>query len=78
MGSTIKENRFTTRNMELLMNTKGYINIRKHFVEEIEAVNSLLIERDEEIEKLKKEVARLKASNKRWYNIYKDLRKEKS
>ena len=58
------------------MNTKGYINIRKHFVEEIEAVNSLLIERDEEIEKLKKEVARLKASNKRWYNIYKDLRKE--
>ena len=76
MGSTIKENRFTTRNMELLMNTKGYINIRKHFVEEIEAVNSLLIERDEEIEKLKKEVARLKASNKRWYNIYKDLRKE--
>ena len=39
------------------MNTKGYINIRKHFVEEIEAVNSLLIERDEEIEKLKKEVA---------------------
>ena len=60
------------------MNTKGYINIRKHFVEKIEAVNSLLIERDEEIEKLKKEVARLKASNKRWYNIYKDLRKEKS
>ena len=60
------------------MNIKGYINIRKHFVEEIEAVNSLLIERDEEIEKLKKEVARLKASNKRWYNIYKDLRKEKS
>ena len=58
------------------MNIKGYINIRKHFVEEIEAVNSLLIERDEEIEKLKKEVARLKASNKRWYNIYKDLRKE--
>ena len=76
MGSAIKENRFTTRDMELLMNTKGYINIRKHFVEEIEAVNSLLIERDEEIEKLKKEVARLKASNKRWYNIYKDLRKE--
>ena len=58
------------------MNTKGYINIRKHFVEENEAMNSLLIERDEEIEKLKKEVARLKASNKRWYNIYKDLRKE--
>ena len=76
MGSAIKENRFTTRDMELLMNTKGYINIRKHFVEEIDAVNSLLIERDEEIEKLKKEVARLKASNKRWYNIYKDLRKE--
>ena len=42
------------------------------------AMNSLLIERDEEIEKLKKEVARLKASNKRLYNIYKDLKKEKS
>ena len=47
-------------------------------LKENEAMNSLLIERDEEIEKLKKEVARLKASNKRWYNIYKDLRKEKS
>ena len=46
-------------------------------LKENEAMNSLLIERDEEIEKLKKEVARLKASNKRWYNIYKDLRKEK-
>ena len=45
-------------------------------LKENEAMNSLLIERDEEIEKLKKEVARLKASNKRWYNIYKDLRKE--
>ena len=45
-------------------------------LDENEAMNSLLIERDEEIEKLKKEVARLKASNKRWYNIYKDLRKE--
>ncbi len=44
-------------------------------LKENEAMNSLLIERDEEIEKLKKEVARLKASNKRWYNIYKDLRK---
>ena len=43
--------------------------------DENEAMNNLLIERDEEIEKLKKEVARLKASNKRWYNIYKDLRK---
>ena len=68
MGSTIKENRFTTRNMELLMN--------ELILKENEAMNSLLIERDEEIEKLKKEVARLKASNKRWYNIYKDLRKE--
>ena len=67
MGSAIKENRFTTRNMELLMN--------ELILKENEAMNSLLIERDEEIEKLKKEVARLKASNKRWYNIYKDLRK---
>lgn len=68
MGSAIEENRFTTRNMELLMN--------EFILKENEAMNSLLIERDEEIEKLKKEVARLKASNKRWYNIYKDLRKE--
>ena len=68
MGSAIEENRFTTRNMELLMN--------ELILKENEAMNSLLIERDEEIEKLKKEVARLKASNKRWYNIYKDLRKE--
>jgi predicted nuclease with TOPRIM domain len=68
MGSIIKEKRFTTRNMELLMN--------ELILKENEAMNSLLIERDEEIEKLKKEVARLKASNKRWYNIYKDLRKE--
>ena len=45
-------------------------------LDENEAMNSLLIERDEEIERLKKEVARLKASNKRWYKIYKDLRKE--
>mgnify|MGYP003131794718 CR=1 FL=1 len=59
--------------MELLM---SYINPRyTQMKEENDAMNSLLIERDEEIEKLKKEVARLKASNKRWYNIYKDLRK---
>ena len=45
-------------------------------LDENAAMNSLLIERDEEIERLKKEVARLKASNKRWYKIYKDLRKE--
>jgi len=45
-------------------------------LDENEAMNSLLIERDEEIERLKKEVARLKTSNKRWYKIYKDLRKE--
>ena len=45
-------------------------------LDENEAMNSLLIERDEEIERLKKEVARLKASNKRWYKIYKDLRNE--
>ena len=38
-------------------------------LDENEAMNSLLIERDEEIERLKKEVARLKASNKRWYKI---------
>ena len=50
--------------------------VKKLMRDENEAMNSLLIERDEEIEKLKKEVARLKASNKRWYNIYKDLRKE--
>lgn len=68
MGSAIKENRFTIRNMELLMD--------ELILKENEAMNSLLIERDEEIEKLKKEVSRLKASNKRWYNIYKDLRKE--
>tara|TARA_R100001443_G_scaffold113388_2_gene127961 strand:- start:217 stop:408 length:192 start_codon:yes stop_codon:yes gene_type:complete len=54
----------------------SYINPRyTQMKEENDAMNSLLIERDEEIEKLKKEVARLKASNKRWYNIYKDLRK---
>tara|TARA_A100001391_G_scaffold191945_2_gene165752 strand:- start:408 stop:548 length:141 start_codon:yes stop_codon:yes gene_type:complete len=45
-------------------------------LDENKAMNSLLIERDEEIQKLKKEIARLKASNKRWYKMYKDLRKE--
>ena len=55
----------------------SWIDVKySQMLDENEAMNSLLIERDEEIEKLKKEVARLKASNKRWYKIYKDLRKE--
>ena len=53
------------------MNELKYIANITQVLKENEAMNSLLIERDEEIEKLKKEVARLKA-------IYKDLRKEKS
>lgn len=50
------------------MNELKYIANITQVLKENEAMNSLLIERDEEIEKLKKEVARLKAS----------LRKEKS
>ena len=48
----------------------------KTILKENEAVNSLFVERDEEIDKLKKEIARLEATNKKWYDIYKDLKKE--
>ena len=48
----------------------------KTILKENEAVNSLLVERDEEIDKLKKEIARLEATNKKCYDIYKDLKKE--
>ena len=57
----------------------SYINPRyTQMKEENDAMNSLLIERDAEIEKLKEEVKRIATLNWQLYGAYKDLKKEKT
>ena len=44
----------------------------KTILRENETMNSLLVERDEEIDKLKKEIVRLKATNKTFSEFFKE------